>query len=72
MSFECPVLSFVEIYKNILDISYLLYLQYEKSTLSYRCFYPRPCKILRKYLTFLKYLQKLIIVIIFKSGDLRK
>ena len=29
MSFECPVLSFVEIYKNILDISYLLYLQYK-------------------------------------------
>ena len=30
MSFECPVLSFVEIYKNILDLSYLLYLQYKR------------------------------------------
>ena len=29
MSFECPVLSFVEIYKNILDIRYLLHLQYK-------------------------------------------
>ena len=28
MSFECPVLSFAETYKNILDISYLLHLQH--------------------------------------------
>ena len=72
MPFESPVLSFVEIYKNILDINYLLYLQYEKSTLPYCSYYSRPCKIFQKSLIFFRYLRKLIPAIICKAGDSRK
>ena len=52
MSFECPVLSLVEIYKNILDISYLLYLQYKIVLYLIVLLIPDHLKVCKKYLTF--------------------